>query len=73
MKRLVQISLCLVLAVSFANEAAAWVVARGPYYRRPVVVAPAYGYGYYRPPAAYYRPPVYAAPPCGYYPYPACY
>jgi len=71
MKTLLQVCLCVALAVSFTREAVAWVVVRGPYYRPPIVVAPPYGY--YRPPPYYYRPPVYVAPPCGYYPYPRCY
>jgi hypothetical protein len=71
MKRLILVVLCLAFALSVANEATAWIVVRGPYYRPPVVViAP---YRYYPPPGAYYRPPVYVAPPCGYYPYAGCY
>jgi len=71
MKRLILVVLCLGFGASFSQEADAWVVVRGPYYRGPVVVAPRYGY--YPAPAYYYRPPVYVAPPCGYYPYPRCY
>jgi hypothetical protein len=71
MKRLILVVLCVGLALSFAREAIAWVVVRGPYYRPPVVVVPPYRY--YAPPPVYYRPPVYVAPPCGYYPYARCY
>jgi hypothetical protein len=71
MKRLILAGLCLGFSASFAQPAAAWFVARGPYYRGAVVVAPRYGY--YRAPAYYYHPPVYVAPPCGYYPYGGCY
>jgi hypothetical protein len=71
MKRLVAVLLCLTFAISFAREAVAWIVVRGPYYRPPIVVAPPYGY--YPPPAYYYRPPVYVAPRCGFYPYGPCY
>jgi hypothetical protein len=71
MKRLILVFLCLVFALSFARQAIAWVVVRGPYYRPPVVVVQPYRY--YPPPAVYYRPPVYVARPCGYYPYARCY
>ena len=71
MKRMILACLGIAVAASFASEAVAWVVVRGPYYRPPIVVARPYGY--YAPPPMYYRPPVYVAPPCGYYPYPRCY